>query len=93
LPKLSSETLDTSLPDLIKFEIVSDEILKQALSDIRIKIRGLFAEFDRGDIFYSDLKRYYEFDRIRMVGFERETLEKSKHILLSFINHLNEFRK
>jgi hypothetical protein len=65
---------------------------ERKISDLQLKIRLLFSEFDKGDIFYSNLKYYYEDSMSRLYTTDEEILKKSKHTLELFIDHLKEFR-
>lgn len=65
----------------------------QNLSDLYLKIRLLFAEFDKGEIFYSQVKDLYEDNLSRHFISTENKLSKLKHILEIFIVHLKEFRE
>ncbi|MFD2920888.1 hypothetical protein ACFS6H_14285 [Terrimonas rubra] len=71
------------------------EAQERNLSDLYLKVRLLFSEFENGDIFFSELKPMYDETGLSKLfpNFEEDKLTKTKHILELFIGHINEFKK
>ena len=63
----------------------------EKISDIRLKTRQLFSEFDKGEMFEKNI---VSIDENRMIGSEQvEVLERYKYTLSLFILYVTELSK
>lgn len=92
-----TNSIDEILPDLQRAygqgSESSPEYKERAekISDIRLKTKQLFSEFDKGEIFKKNI---VSIDENRMIGCEdEEVLERYKHTLSLFIQHAAELDK
>ena len=71
----------------------SPEYTKQKLdiSDLKLKIKLLFSEFDNGELFKSEIIKADESGNYTLK--DDELLKVYKHILSLFVDHIVEFRK
>lgn len=85
LPNLQQPYLQGSGPS------PEDKERSEKISDIRLKTRQLFSEFDKGELFRKNI---VSIDENKMIGTEdEEMLERYKHTLSLFINHVTELSK
>ena len=92
-----SNSIDEILPDLQQAYAQGSESSpeykerSEKISDIRLKTKQLFSEFDKGEIFKKNI---VSIDENRMIGCEdEEVLERYKHTLSLFIQHAAELDK
>lgn len=91
------KSIDEVLPNLLSpysqgFD-PTPEYRKQSekISDLRLKTKLLFTEFDNGELFKNKI---VGIDENKMLWFkEDELLKQYKHTISLFIDHINEFRK
>jgi len=65
---------------------------KQKNSDLKLKIKLLFTEFDNGE-FFKDRVVSIDEDKWLELKKEDEPFKQYKHVLSLFIEHINEFKK
>lgn len=58
----------------------------EKISDIRVKIRALFSEFENGGLFEKNIVAIDDNNMLRLD--DEEILERYRHILSLFIDHL-----
>jgi len=62
----------------------------EKISDIKLKTKLLFSEFDNGELFNNQINTI---DKNQILNiFKEKVLENYKHVLLLFIEHLKIFR-
>jgi hypothetical protein len=61
----------------------------EKISDLKFKTKLLFTEFDNGELFINKIT---DIDDAR-VRYGEDPLEKYKHILSLFVEHIKDFRK
>ncbi len=89
-----ASSIDGILPNLHAHEpgaAAEDKEQSEKISEIRQKTKELFSEFDNGEIFQKNI---LAIDENKMLWLEEEeVLERYKHTLSLFIDHVTEFRK
>ena len=92
-----SNSIDEILPDLQQVYVQGSESSpeykerSEKISDIRLKTRQLFSEFDKGEMFEKNI---ISIDENRMIGSEaEEVLERYKYTLSLFILYVTELSK
>ena len=87
-------SIDEILPNVVSSPF-SDETKyaeqSKTLSDLSLKIKLLFSEFDNGELFKDKI---ISIDENKMLwGKRNEVLKQYYDVLSLFIKHINEFRK